>query len=562
MADKVSYTAVDYVAGAFMLIVPMGIGIWYALRDADKATRDEYRSEVVRLFGTFIGLLTTIFYQSIVMLSPALALQATADMPLWMSLALIGCIGTIYTAIGGFKSVIWTDVFQAVMVFVGIIAIVTKACVEVGGIGEVWRLSEEGGRTKMDKFSFDPRVRHTVWSQLIGFCLMMSTNCYAQATIQRISSMKSVGDAKVAFLLNVPFHLFYGCVNALVGLSIYAYYSHHKCDPLEAGLITNKNQLAPYFVLHAMTSIPGMAGLYLGVLCCGSLSSLSSGINAMAANTIQDILPSLLKSASEATITFVTKLLVVLYGSLAIGLAYLAQSMDGPVIQLAVAMFGAFGAPLLGIIVMGAAVPWANKFGALAGVVVSLPLNLWIAFGSVIQAAPLKTLPPITTENCFKPADMLNSSSYNALVTKETLRSVYRNVSGYSDHFGLMNHTEPSTDNSVDTFFMYDISYEWYTPIGFVCCIIVGLFVSFLTNPRPYGAGLYNRGTVSAYTDAKYIFPFLRGFWKMDDEENFDSIEKTGSSLTTGVKNGHLDIENLSPLLTEYQSNPTDKQKI
>ncbi|GFO44793.1 sodium-coupled monocarboxylate transporter 1 [Plakobranchus ocellatus] len=400
-----------------------------------------------------IGIMTTLFYQSIVLLSPALALQATAGLPLWISLALIGSVGSLYTAIGGFKSVIWTDAFQGIMVFVGIIAIVIKACVEVGGLEEVWRLSEEGGRINMDKFSLDPRVRHTQWSLVIGFFLMMSTTCYSQATIQRISSMKSVRDAKIAFLVNIPFHIIYGCISTLVGLSIYAYYSYRKCDPLKAGLITNKNQLAPYFVLHAMTSIPGMAGLYIGVLCCGSLSSLSSGINAMAANTVQDILPSLLRSASEATITFVTKLFVGFYGSLAIGLAYLAQSMDGPVTQLASAVFGAFGAPILGIFVMGAAVPWANKFGALAGVVVSLALNLWIGLGSAIQAAPLKTLPPITTENCFEPADMLNSSSYKVFVTDETTGSVYRNVSEYNNYLGSMNYTaanahEPATFRS------------------------------------------------------------------------------------------------------------------
>ena len=48
--------------------------------------------------------------------------QACADLPLWVSIALFGSIGTLYTTIGGFKSVIWTDAFQTVVVFIGVFA--------------------------------------------------------------------------------------------------------------------------------------------------------------------------------------------------------------------------------------------------------------------------------------------------------------------------------------------------------------------------------------------------------------------------------------------------------
>ena len=45
---------------------------------------------------------------------------------MWVSIALIGIIGTLYTAIGGFKSVVWTDVFQLTLVLVGVFAIIIK----------------------------------------------------------------------------------------------------------------------------------------------------------------------------------------------------------------------------------------------------------------------------------------------------------------------------------------------------------------------------------------------------------------------------------------------------
>ena len=45
----------------------------------------------------------------------------------------------------------------------------------------------------------------------------------------------------------------------------------------QSGAISSKNQLAPYYVLHSMSDLPGMAGFYLATLFCGSLSTLSSG---------------------------------------------------------------------------------------------------------------------------------------------------------------------------------------------------------------------------------------------------------------------------------------------
>ncbi|GFR92251.1 sodium-coupled monocarboxylate transporter 1 [Elysia marginata] len=85
-----------------------------------------YQSEGIHVFCTLVGLLQTILYQAIVLLLPALALEACADLPLYISVALIGSVGTVYTTIGGFKSVIWTDAFQTVIVFVGIFANVIK----------------------------------------------------------------------------------------------------------------------------------------------------------------------------------------------------------------------------------------------------------------------------------------------------------------------------------------------------------------------------------------------------------------------------------------------------
>ncbi|GFR94812.1 sodium-coupled monocarboxylate transporter 1 [Elysia marginata] len=44
------------------------------------------------------------------------------------------------------KAVIWSDVFQAVIMLTGIFAILIQGTLNVGGPGEVWNMASSGGR--------------------------------------------------------------------------------------------------------------------------------------------------------------------------------------------------------------------------------------------------------------------------------------------------------------------------------------------------------------------------------------------------------------------------------
>ena len=90
------------------------------------------------------------------------------------------------------------------------------------------------------------------------------------------------------------------------GLVVTAYFYVTRCDPMKAGYINNRNQMVPYSVLVAFRSLPGFAGLYISAILSGALSTLSSGINSLAANTVEDFLSRFLHGKSEYTVTTVT----------------------------------------------------------------------------------------------------------------------------------------------------------------------------------------------------------------------------------------------------------------
>ncbi|CAL1526705.1 unnamed protein product, partial [Lymnaea stagnalis] len=334
-------------------------------------------------------------------------------------------------------------------------------------------------------FNLDPRTRHTWWGTVVGGILYWQTNIFNQSTLQRLSSVKTMRSAKLLFIVNTFVILFYGCLVLFTGLSVYAYFAYIHCDPLQAGIVKNRNQIVPYYVLHSMKAYPGMAGLYLGALFSGSLSSISSGLNALAANTVEDFLKKPLELVSERAATRVTMLCVGVYGLLMIGLAYLASSIEGNITQIVASLVGAFGSPALGAFILGALVPWGNKYGALAGGSVALVVTVWMSIGNQLVGKKQKPLPLPSIEMCFGETSLNHTTTKNVYFTPKPVNS--------------MNTTEASNAQSeYGNFFLYDISYLWYASVGILICLSVGTAVSFVTKRRVQK------------TEDMFLFPFVR----------------------------------------------------
>ncbi|GFN78275.1 sodium-coupled monocarboxylate transporter 1 [Plakobranchus ocellatus] len=478
-----------------------------------------YESRAVQLFGAVIGVISSLSYMTVALLAPALALETAVGVPLWLSIILVGAVGTIYTTLGGIKSVIWTDVFQSFFIFVGMFTVLIKGSIDVGGPKEVWRIGKETGRIVLDEVDLDPRVRHTVWNLSFGaFFYWLSTH-FSQSSVQRVVSIKSKRDAYKVFVFAIPIIAIFNLVLDATGLVLVAYFHESRCDPLAAGYIQNKNQLVPYFVIHTLKTLPGLSGLYISTIFSGALSTLSSGINSLAANTVEDFLSRFLRNKSESIVTTTTKVFVGIFGIAVIGLAYLAKEFQGPVTQITYTSLGATNGPLLGLFILGATFPQANFIGALVGCSTGLATSLWMAIGSVAFGHPAKTLPPGPTDSCN--TDYIKSWNTDDYASNWTtgasslMRNITANlnVSKPADLTSFPAVTKeslsvtlqpPSVSESDGRHFsLYDVSYVWNPLIGVLITVLIGLATSLVTNQFL---------ARKALPEAKLLFPFSRHF--------------------------------------------------
>ena len=126
---------------------------------------------VSRKVTTALFLLQSILYNGIVIYSPALALAEVSGLDIIASILVVGGVCISYTALGGIKAVIWTDVWQSMWMFSGFIGILVIAAVQFDGFSEIADIAKEGNRLFTDQedlFNPDPRIRHTFWSIMVG----------------------------------------------------------------------------------------------------------------------------------------------------------------------------------------------------------------------------------------------------------------------------------------------------------------------------------------------------------------------------------------------------------
>ena len=251
-------------------------------------------------------------------------------------------------------------------------------------------------------FSVDPHphTRHTIWSLLIGGMMnSLSTYGFNQTQVQRYMCVRTTRGAKIALMINAVGAALVILLCGVIGVILYAYYA--DCDPLKAGYVDEADQIFPYFVMEVLSSRPGLPGVFLACIFSGSLSTISSGLNSLAAVLIEDIYKGLLgRSITDERQGLVSKIFSVILGAVVVLLTFVVSFL-GSVLNAALSLFGVLSGPIMGVFFLGFFFPQANRRGALAGFLSSLVFQLWIFLGAQITKSQLKSFVlPVSTLNC------------------------------------------------------------------------------------------------------------------------------------------------------------------
>ncbi|KAF4016521.1 hypothetical protein G4228_007876 [Cervus hanglu yarkandensis] len=379
---------------------------------------------------------------------------------------------TFIFQMGGLKAVIWTDVFQTLVMFLGQLAVIIVGSAKVGGLGHVWEVASQHGLISGIELDPDPFVRHTFWTLAFGGVFMMlSLYGVNQAQVQRYLSSRTEKAAVLSCYAVFPCQQVSLSMGCLIGLVMFTYYQEYPMS-------TQQSQAAPdqfvlYFVMDLLRGLPGLPGLFVACLFSGSLSTISSAFNSLATVTMEDLIRPWFPHFSEVRATMLSRIIAFGYGLLCLGMAYISSQM-GPVLQAAISIFGMVGGPLLGLFCLGMFFPCANPPGAIVGLLAGLIMAFWIGIGSIV-----------TNMGSGRPPSPPNGSSFSlsSNLTAVTMAT-------------LMPSTAASKPTGLQR--LYSLSYLWYSAHNSTTVIVVGLAVSLLSG-----------GMRGRTVDPRTIYPVL-----------------------------------------------------
>ncbi|KAH1002847.1 hypothetical protein HUJ04_008884 [Dendroctonus ponderosae] len=385
--------------------------------------------------------LSVFVYLPMVIYVPALAFSAVTGVSVIKISIIISTICVFYTTIGGLKAVVWTDAIQFSITIGASVLVFFLGLNSVGGFGEVIRIANEGNR--LDVFDFDASLtkRETFWAIIVGLTVhWVSHMSINQGCTQKFLSVPTYKDSvKSVFLYSIGMSLTKS-LSVFTGLIMFAKYA--QCDPMLTKQVAKKDQLLPFYVLDVAGHIPGLSGLFIAGIFSAALSTLSANLNSLAGTIYEDFLKSWLeKHHNHKTAGHVLKLIVVIAGVLCTAMIFVVQQLGG-LLALSISLGSVAHGPLLGMFTLGVLCPRANRKGTFYGALSAMCCMAIIIMGAKYYASRGMFGYP------KKPVSVAGCADFNL------------NITSY------LNET---------------LSFYWYTMIGSLITIAVGLIISFFT---------------------------------------------------------------------------------
>ncbi|WP_447894793.1 sodium:solute symporter [Vreelandella sp. GE22] len=331
-----------------------------------------------RRFGPGTRTLTALLFliarglaTGVVLYAPALVLAVVTGWSVNLTIIIMAVLAISYTVLGGISAVIWTDVIQMFVLWLGaLLSMIFLVTSLPGGWSDVFAFGADSGMFNAIDLSLDPSVTYSLWAGLFGgFFLHVAYFGTDQSQIQRVLSSPSVPDAQRSLLIGgyllIPQMLLF----LFVGIILAAYYQQNGLTAPE-----NLNELLPRYVVETFPS--GMAGLVIAGVFAAAMSSLDSALNSLSAVTVRDFYSRYIKpDASDTHYLKASRWATVFWGFYATLFAFFAGNL-GPVIEVVNQVGSWFYGALLGTFLLAIFSHRSNGRGALAGLCTGM-LAVW-----------------------------------------------------------------------------------------------------------------------------------------------------------------------------------------
>src|SRR5213593_145788 len=298
--------------------------------------------------------------------------------PYLVAIVLLTIVTCLYTAVGGIKAVIWTDVIQACLMFGGALIAIATLLHHVGGLGEVVRAvpqltTHEGyflhgfeasaiaqwqaghHLSAMGAWDYVKMILasdYTLFSALIGATLgNMAAFGTDQDMVQRMLTAETHKKARRSLITAAFMDLPIAAAFVFIGILLFAFYQK---DPTYQPAAT-----ADIFGSYILNVMPvGIRGLVLAGIFATAMGSFSAALNALATGATNDWYLRWVRGKPEAHYVKAARWFTVLFAVLMIVIAgaFAYAKVTHPDLRIIPVVLGIAGfilGPMLGVFLIG-----------------------------------------------------------------------------------------------------------------------------------------------------------------------------------------------------------------
>jgi len=309
---------------------------------------------------------------SVILFLPSLAIATITGIDVVWSVLMMGGFTIVYTAMGGMKAVVWTDVVQLVVKMGGaLFAIGFMIYGLKGGFSEFVSVAAAEDKTRLFDFSFD-LTKATVW----GFIFLVLFDVVLtfpkdQVLMQRTLSTKSDKDAGRSIWTFALIMIPGGFVFYTIGTALFVYYKAH---PERMNPLLSIDATFPLFIAAELPM--GITGLIIAGIFAAAMATLSSIMNSVSTLASVDFYEKLVKHPTPRKSVIFAEVMTVLAGLIGIAFALVLSRYDiHSLFDVSIELAGLLGGGFAGAYTLGMFTRRANSPGVAIGVASAIVLT-------------------------------------------------------------------------------------------------------------------------------------------------------------------------------------------
>ncbi|MFD2788529.1 putative symporter YidK [Arenibacter antarcticus] len=342
----------------------------------DGATRTMVAA--ILIFSFVVTLLPIVLYsgaigiESLFGVSEALGVDKTEG--LWITVVVIGVIGSIYAIFGGLKAVAYSDTINGIGLLLGGLLIPILALMAIGdnnivdGLVKVYKYAPE-------KFNV-VGARDSVLPFEVLFTGLIINQLYFwgmnQTIIQRALGAKNLKEAQKGLLLTGLFKILIPLVIILPGVICYYYFQDTYFDQQDSVYPQLVKKVLPVWLI----------GFFAAVILGAVLSTFNSVLNSVATLFSMDIYKKhIAKNVSDIKLVRIGKLTSAILAVIAIFAAPMVANASDGLYQLLQELNGIFFIPIASILLAGFFMKKVSATGAKSALIFGLCFYTFMTWG-------------------------------------------------------------------------------------------------------------------------------------------------------------------------------------